>query len=222
MHTVIILALSLAASLSPAIGTANMDAQAEALRQEVVNALRLTGPLKASIRLTRHAWYSTAAPVLPDCQETGQSSLEETESKAKLQVSSEGAGMASRFSPIPKRHNDFTGNADLLAYICDPFIAHFQTGFPKPNDPIIYVRNVHYVGEESRNYVQYRVLQIDQAIVTAPTTPQREARATVVVTNWKWYVGPNHLICRMTWDDHEGEMQNPKRENEMLVESPPK
>lgn len=181
---------------------------AEALRQEVSTALAARPPLKADLTW-RSKYASDPAPSLDAL--TGDSTTPPSPTvhndKRSLVVIFGSTGIDQFVSTKGKSYPEHS--SEFLSHFGDPFIPYFRTSFPSFTNEKIYVTGLRYVGTESKNGVVYRILEADLVIVDAPTVSVKPIasqihvpKALFSVTNWRWYVGPDHLIQRFTWKSH--------------------
>lgn len=218
MHR-LITAFTVTASVFAATGAHAADPQAETLRQEVVTAVQRAAPMRAELTfITSHyesgfGFQTSGRPRRTRMVRTPH----QVRRKVRLAVTSGQAGSASQFSTPPGDNGTPKVDLATLAYVGDPFLSEFRGGFPQPADPRLYAQNVHYVGVENKDGVDYRVFQADKLIVTAPAAMGQEARARVAVTNWRWYIGPDGLIHRLTWENHEGVSGNETVERDEVI-----
>ncbi len=201
---------------SPAICDAQEQTEqnknmAQALQQEVSTALAARHPLKADLTWSSHYTAYPDPSTLTDLSTgkpiyTGDTGIRGD--KLPLVILFKRAGLDQFVSTRGK--NDSVKSADLLRYLGDPFIPYFRTGFPLSANGPVYLSGLHYVGTETKKGIVYRILEADRVIADASTVtiPKPGSQihvpnALFSVTNWRWYVGPDHLIHRFTWKDPE-------------------
>lgn len=197
---------------------------AEALRQEVSTALAARPPLKAELTW-RSKYTSDPAPSLDSL--TGDSSTPPSPTvhndKRPLVIIFGSAGIDQFVSTRGKAYSEYS--SEFLRHFGDPFIPYFRTSFPSFTNEKIYVTGLRYVGTENKKGIVYRILEADLVIVNSPTVSVKPTASQIYVpealfsvTNWRWYVGPDHLIQRFAWKSHINPGSNQDGEqNEVTV-----
>jgi len=193
------------------ISTADMPA--EALRREVVAAVRQHLPLEANMTLiTSSVTHRLQQRVIRSRQQgfverppevISVSVPYRVRTKTKLQAIYN--GFDTYLAPVSGQKLPDGMPAALLSFVCDPFLSHYEKGFFEKNDSTLVALGVHYAGKETKReidkFVEYRVVEIRELVSSAPVRGYGQASA--VVTDWKLYVGPDGLVHRITWSSNE-------------------